>query len=98
ALVRVAPEIGIVKIRIGVDRYGQHIVTFVEDALCAVAMMYVDIEDRHALMLRTQTLRGDCRIVQKAETAGHVGIGMMARRPAKSIDLPLAGQYSVGGR
>ena len=49
--VGVTPEVGIVVVGIGVDRDGQHVVALEEDALRAVAVMDIDIEHGHALML-----------------------------------------------
>ena len=46
-LVGVAEEIGVFEARIAVDRGEQHIGAVVEDVLGAVAMVVVDVEDRH---------------------------------------------------
>ena len=69
---------------------------FEEDALRAVAVMHVDIEDRDALVLAAQALRGDRGVVQEAEAAGHVGIGVMAGRPAERVGVARALQHEVG--
>ena len=67
------------------DRHGQHIGAGVEDALRAVAVMQVDVEDRDARRIRAQTLRGDRRIVEEAEAAGDIGEGVVAGRPAERV-------------
>ncbi|CAN5182619.1 hypothetical protein BH10PSE6_BH10PSE6_10790 [soil metagenome] len=84
--------------RIGMDRNGQHVGPLEEDALRAVAVMHVDVEDRDALVLAAQALRGDRRVVQEAEAAGHVGIGVMPGRPAEGISLARAVQHEVRSR
>ena len=89
-LVRVAPEVGIVVGGIGVDRDGEHVVALEEDALRAVAVMDVDIEHGDARMPAAQALGGDGGVVQEAEAARHVGIGVMAGRPAERIGLARA--------
>ncbi len=91
-----APEVGIVVRRVGMDRHGEHIVALEEDALRAVAVMDVDIEHGDAPVLLPQPLGGDGGVVQEAEAAGHVGIGVMARRPAERIGLELARQHEIG--
>src|SRR5690242_21170861 len=78
------------------NRNRKHVGPLVEDALRAVAVMYVNIEDRHTLVLVAQALRRDGRVVQKAETACHVGEGMMAGRPAERVDLACAVAHEVG--
>ena len=99
-LVRVAPEVGIVEAGIGVDRHGEHVVALEEDALRAVAVMDVDVEHGDAGVLAAQMLGGDGGVVQEAEAARHVGIGVMARRPAERIGLARARQdrFGRGGR
>ena len=54
------------------DRHRQHVGARIEDALGAVAVMHVDIEDGDALVLGAQMLGGDRRVVHEAEAAGHV--------------------------
>jgi hypothetical protein len=41
--------------------------SFVEDALRAVAVMHVDIEDRDPLVLQSKLSRRHCAVVKKAE-------------------------------
>ena len=48
------------------DRDGERVGATVEDALRAVAVMEVDIEDGDAVRLLEQALRGDARIVEEA--------------------------------
>ena len=54
----VAPEEGIEPCRIGVDRQREDIVARIEDALRAVAMMQIDIDDRDPVVGLAQVLRG----------------------------------------
>src|SRR6185503_5767267 len=81
ALMRVSPYERIEEGGIGMDRHREHVGSLVEDPLCAVAVMHVDIEDRDALMLQPKLRRRHRAVVEKTEAAGHVGKGMMARRP-----------------
>ena len=52
------------------DRHRENVGPFVENPLRAVAMMDIDVEDRHPLMLQTQVSRGDRAVVEKAKAAG----------------------------
>ena len=72
------------------ERNGQHVVPLVEDALGAVAVVQVDIEDRDSRRAGPQVLGDDGAVVQVAEAAGHVGEGVVARRPAERIGRLLA--------
>ena len=65
------------------DGNGEHVGAVIEDALRAVAVMDVDIEHGHAPVLAAQPLGGDGGVVQEAEAARHVGISVMAGRPAE---------------
>ena len=78
------------------ERHGQHVGARVKDALGAVAVMQVDIEDRHARRILAQALRGDRRIVEEAEAAGDVGKGVMPGRAAQRVSRGLACQHRVG--
>ena len=80
------------------DRHGQHVGALVEDALRAVAVMQVDVDDRHARGEAAKVLGGDRRIVEEAEAAGDIAEGMMARRAAERIGGAFACQHRVGGR
>src|SRR5882672_11798432 len=56
----------------------------IEDALGAVSMMHVPIDDCHALNFRIMVLRisrGDRHIVEETKTHGSLGGRVMARRP-----------------
>jgi hypothetical protein len=77
-LVGVAPEKGIETIRIGVQRNCQHLARRIEDALRAIAVMHIDVEDGHPRMPAQQPARRNGRVVQEAEAAGHVGIRVVA--------------------
>jgi hypothetical protein len=60
ALIGVAPNMRIVEGRIGVDGNGEDAAPFIEDALRAVAVVDVDVEDRDALVFQPQ-IRGTRR-------------------------------------
>lgn len=62
----------------------------VEDSLRAVAVMDVDVEDHDTLVPLPQMRRRDPAVVEEAEAAGHVAIGVMAGRPAERIGRILA--------
>ena len=83
-LVGMAPEIGIVHPRIGVDRDEQDVAAGVEDVLGAVAVMIVDVEDRDPPPARgDRGLGGDRGVVEVAIAAEIVGAGMVAGRAAE---------------
>ena len=90
AFLAMAPEEGVEGGRIGVNRDRQHVAAGPEDALGAVAVMDVDVEDRDPLVAGAQPLGGDRAVVEEAEAAGHVGEGVVARRPAQRIGGALA--------
>ena len=69
ALMRISPHERIEEGGIGMDRNGEHVGPFVEDALRAVAVMHVDIEDRDALVLQPKLSRRHRAVVEKAEYA-----------------------------
>src|SRR5690606_24710486 len=72
AFVGMAPEKWIETHRIGMDRDSQHIRTGIENALRAIAMMQIDVEDRHTPDFRAQAFCRDRRIVDEAEAARHI--------------------------
>ena len=98
ALAGMAPEERVEAHRIGMDRDGEHVRPCVEDALRAVAVMQVDVEDRDARGGPAQMLGGDGRIVEEAEAAGDIGEGVMAGRTAERIGGRLARLHGLGGR
>ena len=59
---------------------------FVEDALRAVAVVDVDVEDRDALVAEPQMGGCDRAVVEKAKTAGDIAKGVMAGRTAQRVD------------
>jgi hypothetical protein len=81
--------------RIGVDGDEEHVGAVIEDALRAVAGVDVDVEDRHAAAFPAQVFRRDRGVVEVAEAARHIAIGMMARRPAERVGVPFAGQHQA---
>ncbi|MPL86073.1 hypothetical protein SDC9_32049 [bioreactor metagenome] len=83
-------------LRIDMQRDRQHVVTFVEDALRAVAVMHVDVEDRRAMAARAQILGRDAAVVEEAEPARDLAIGMMARGARQRIGPARARQDLVG--
>ena len=80
------------------DRHREDVRPFVEDALRAVAVVDVDVEDRDALMLQPQMRRRDRAVVEETEAAGHVAIGVMAGRTAQRIGRVLAVHDQLRGR
>ncbi len=86
------------------QRGKEHIAAIVENRLRAIAVMIIDIEDRHALHAPiAQILRRDRRIVQIAEPRHRPRPGMVPRRPAqrerslRPIDhRPRPGQRDIG--
>ena len=59
--------------------------------------MNVDVDDRNRTTGRAaHVLAGDGRVVEVAEAAGGVRVGVMARRTAQRIGVPL-GQCHLGG-
>lgn len=65
-----AEEIRILLVRVAVDGCEQYIVAVVEDRLCAIAVVVIDIENGHfAGTLVAQVLRGDRDVVEVAVTA-----------------------------
>ena len=91
-----APEERIKAHWVGVQRGGEHVRPRIEDALGAVAVMQVDIEDCHPRSLLAQRLGGDCRIVDEAEAAGDINKGMMAGRAAQRIGRRRARHHRFG--
>ena len=87
---RIPPNERIVGGRIGVDRHREDVLPLVKDALRAVAVVHVDIEDRNALMLQPKVASCHRAVVEEAEAAGHVGIGVVARRTAQRVGRILA--------
>jgi len=83
---RMAPHEGIKESGIGVNRNGEDVTSLVEDALRAVAVVNVDIEDRDALVAEPQMRGCDSAVVEKAEAAGDIAEGVMAGRPAQRVD------------
>ena len=90
ALAGMSPEERIEARRIGVHRNREDIGSRVEDALRAVAVMEIDVEDGDPRLCPQQALRSDRRIVEEAEAAGDIHKGMVARRPAQRIGGRLA--------
>src|SRR3546814_12958856 len=64
---------------VAVHRGEEHVRPRVEDALRAVAVMHVDVEDRQPRPAPRHRLRRDGDVVQEAEAAGEVGAGVVAR-------------------
>ena len=72
------------------DRHGEDVGPVIKNALRAVAMMNVDVEDRHALVAEAQMGGCDRAVVEKAKAAGDVAKGVMTGRPAECVDGILA--------
>ena len=78
------------------DRQGQHVAPRVEDALCAIAVVQVHVQNGHPAARRAQTLCGDGRIVQIAEAARKLGKSMVPRRAAQRIGAARPAQHQIG--
>ena len=85
AFMRMAPEKGIEPHRIGVDRHCQHVIAGVKYALRAVAVVNVDVQDRHPVPARAQPVCGNGSVVQKAEPPRQIAERMMPRRARQGI-------------
>lgn len=68
ALVGAAPIVWVVVVGIGVNGYIVHVTAAVEDLLCAVPVVVVDVEHNYAARLG-QHVRRKCRIVEVAVAA-----------------------------
>ncbi len=93
-----APVKGIEADRIGVDRDGQNVVAFVEDALRAVAVVNVHVEDRGPVPELAQVFGCDAGVVQETEAAGQIAESMMAGRAAQHIDRLFAAMDEIRAR
>src|SRR5258708_19610531 len=85
-LMRITPDEGVEEGRAGLDRNRQNFGPLVEDALGAVAVVDIDVEDRHALMFQAQMGGRDRAVVEKAKAAGEVAIGGMTGRTAGRVN------------
>src|SRR5262245_28597678 len=80
--VGMAPEEGIIGRRVGMDGDEKYVRIVVEDVLCAVAVVIIDVDDRHAAPRTMRTSRGDRGSVEVGIAAAITPAGMMARWPA----------------
>jgi len=96
ALMGMAPEERIEPRRVRMRRHGQHLRIVVEDALRAIAVVHVDVEDCRTAAGAQQRLGCDGGVVEETETARHVGEGVMPRRTAERVDHLLARQHRLG--
>src|SRR5205807_3574949 len=55
-------------------------------------------ENRDPLMLQLKLSRRHCAVVEKAESARKIAIGMMARRPAKGVGCVFTVHDKLGSR
>ena len=98
-LVGEAREIGVGEVRVAVDRDGQDVGSFPEDILGPVAVVVIDVEDRHgSVELGPEILGGDRAVAEVAEAAVRVTLGVVAGRPAKAVDQRLAVDDRRGSR
>jgi hypothetical protein len=81
---------------VAVDRHRQHVVALVEDVLLAVAVVVVDVQDRHLAVVR-QEVGGDGGVVEVAEAAEAAALGVVARRAHQGIGQGRAVQHLLGG-
>ena len=74
--------------RIAVQRDRHHIAALVENSLGAVSMVHVHIDDGDPGGAVVAAILGrDGGVVEKAKATCHVGVGMMARRPAQRVGV-----------
>ncbi len=72
------------------DRNGQHVGPSIEDVLGAVPVVHVDVEDGHSIVVTSEPLGRYGGVVEKAESARHIGKGVVAGRTAEPVGEPLA--------
>ena len=90
----IAPEERIKPFGMGMDRHGQHIIAVVKDALGAIAVMQVNVQNRRSAARGAQAFGGDGGIVQVTKTTGKVAERtrsgrMVQKRPVPAV-RPLA--------
>ena len=69
----------------------------VEDILCPVAVMHIQIEDGYTRASAVQAvLRGNGGVVEKTMACGPVGIGVVTGRTAQSIADGCSVQHGIG--
>ena len=78
-----------------VDRDRQHVRPLVEDVLLAVAVMVVDVEHGD-FAERRQVMGRDGRVVEVAEAAEGLALGVMAGRADERIGDASAGEQLLG--
>ncbi len=85
--------------RIPVDRKRENIAALVEYVLPSVAVMVIDVEDRHPRRaVVAEPLSGDRSVVDVAISAHERGAGMVAWRPAEREGRPLTFPHETRGR
>nr|GEU28338.1 hypothetical protein [Tanacetum cinerariifolium] len=100
----VAPFVGVAQIkrvlaaRVGVDRDEQHVAAVVENALGAVAVVVVEVEDGHlAGAVVEQVLGGQRGVIEKTVTAEKILARVVAGRTTEDKRAALAQAQRVGG-
>jgi len=68
----------------------EHVGPPVEDVLGAVSVVDVDVEHGHSIEVISEPLGCDGRVVEKAESTGHIGEGMVAGWTAEPVGEPIA--------
>lgn len=102
AFVGKSREVGVVAGGVGVDGHKEDISAFIEDLLCSVSMMEVDIEDGDAwwvggwLVLAQEVFGGDRSVVEKAVAAAHVAACVVPWRAAECVGKALPFQEVCG--
>jgi hypothetical protein len=96
ALFGEARKIGIGEAGMTVNGDGQHVASFIKDILSAVAVVVINVENRH-LPMAAQVLGGDGRGVEVAETAEDPSLGMVAGWADQGIADPVAAEKPLGG-
>ncbi len=94
-----AEKVGIFLHRVGMQVDDLHVGAAIEDFLRAVAVVIVDVQDRHALRaLVDEGLGGDGGVVDVAVAAHEAGAGMVARRAAEREGSTFARLDETGPR
>ena len=72
------------------DRHGQDIAAVIKDALCAIAVMHIDIQNRGSAPGFQKRLCGDGRVVEKAKSARQIAERVVPRGAAQRIGCALS--------
>ena len=79
--------------RVAMQRDGQHVFSAPKNALRAIAVMNINVQNRHPVVFAAQVLRCNGTIVQVGEPVGTVRIGMVPGWSTQGIGGPLAVEH-----